>query len=321
MKKRSAPKAKTSKKASSEQGAAVVVATADPKVARAITAVAKGVAVARDAHALESAVATGASAALVDVHLPGENAYELLRRLRPRARARFALLAPWAKQGERDGLLALAKTAGAEVVLGSPPRAAEVREFLAPRPAPAAERFLAKENDAARSDAFRDRVLREVARPHDPALLAAISDPETRLHSSAFGAFVLDQEYKRAARFGWPLSVALVGFEGEASTETLLDLAGIFLNEVRDTDALARFDSNTFLFVLPSTVVEGARAMLERTAAAVRERGLRDVVGDALVLAGGVAGSARGEGREQLFARARRAFEKARDESLAAVIG
>lgn len=307
----------------SAQGAVVVVATTDAALFRAVARESKGAAQASTAAALQSALATGARAVLIDARFGSESAYELIRRLRPGSRARFALLRPGSGSFAGTPALAIAKFAGAETVMSIPPRAKELRAFLAgPGESAPSDRILAeKESGAAASETFRERVLRDLAEPHDPALLAAISDPETRLFSSAYGAFAFDQDFKRAARFGLPLSIALVGFEGEASTETLLDLAGLFLNEVRDTDTLARFGVSTFLFILPNTLVEGARAMMERLADGVRKRGLRDLVDDPLVLTGGAACAVvQGESRQQLFERAERAFQRARNESLAAVV-
>jgi len=324
--KKAQPKARAAAKSDHsrpEQGAIAAVLTSDAATARAVAAAIPGAAWVRTEAALLSEVTTGARIVLIDAGCDGANAYEVLRRLRPRSRGRFALLHSAGPKAE-PAIQALARFAGAEAVLSLPPKAAELKKFA--KPAATLESpdqlLAAREEKAASSEAFSQRVLSEVSHPHDPELLAAISDPETRLHSSSYGAFAFDLEFKRAQRFGMPFSIAVVGFEGEAKTETLLELAGIFLNEIRDTDTLARFSVNQFLFLLPNTLVEGARAMLERIAASVKKRGLRDVVGDPILLAGGVAGADTmgSESREQLYARVARAFEKARDGSLAAVV-
>jgi GGDEF domain-containing protein len=235
----------------------------------------------------------------------------------------MALLRPGAERLDAS-LLALARFAGAELVLTSPPKAKDLTAFLRPRESMVLDdaALSRRVQDAARGGSFQDRVLRDLANPNDPAFLDAVCDPETRLYSSSFGAHAFDLEFKRSQRFALPLSIAIVGFEGEASREVLLELASIFLNEIRDTDMLARFDVNTFFFVLPNTLPDGARVMLERIAASVKERRLRDLVGDPIELASGVAAATLTgtETREELFARAQRACEKARAQSIAAVV-
>lgn len=305
------------------QGAVVIVVTEDPALASAVKAIVPAAAVVAGAEGAAAAAKTGARVALVDAALRDERAHEVLRRLRVSTRLRLALLHSDAKKMD-SALLALAHFAGAEAVLPRVPKAAELRPFVAP-PQPSVfddDVLREKEQGAARSESFRDRLLHDLAHPHDPTLLHAISDPETRLLSSAFGSYAYDMDFKRAQRFGLPLSIALVGFEGEASTEVLLDLAAIFLNEIRDTDVLSRFDVNTFFFVMPNTLPEGARAMLERIAKSVQARKLRDLVRDPILLNSGVAGisTPSTDHRDELFVRARRAFEKARAESLAAVV-
>ena len=314
---------KTKKSAPAKQGASVFVITKDPAVAKAVRSAAKDAAVIEDFAAAAAAAATGARVGLVDAAFPAENAYEILRKLRTRTPLRMALLHPDAKKMD-SGLLALARFAGAETILSLPPTAAELNALLKPRKSVdlSDSALLEKEHDAARSGSFQARVLRDVLNPSDPALLDAICDPETRLFSSAYGAHAFDWEYKRSQRFGLPLTIAIVGFEGEASREVLLELAAIFLNEIRDTDMLARFDVNTFFFVMPNTLAEGSRAMLERIAKSVTKRGLLDIVGDPVQLASGVAGMTMpaSDHRSELFARAKKAFERARAESVAAIV-
>lgn len=303
------------------QGSPLVVLTRNPAVAKAVKGVAPEAAVLTSPSMLDKAITTGARVAWIDVDLPGgENCYELLRMLRMRSKVRLALLHPKASRLDAS-LLALARFAGADCVLGSPPSPKEMREFLQPRRTNG-EETLATNRDAALSGAAGERILHDLANPHDPALLDVISDPETRLYSSSYGAYALDVEFKRASRFAMPLSVAIVGFEGEASTQVLLEIAAIFLNEIRDTDMLARFGINSFLFVMPNTLGDGARVMLERIAKSVSTRRLKDIVGDPVQLCSGVAtlSMPSQESRDDLFQRAQRAFEKARAQSKPAVV-
>ncbi|MFN0205200.1 MAG: GGDEF domain-containing protein [Planctomycetota bacterium] len=314
---KSAKRAKTP-----EQGAAILVVTTNPLVAKAVTSATRAAAVLATTDSIDGAVATGARVAFIDYNISGsENCYELLRRLRLSTRLRLVLLHPNAKRMDASQL-ALARFAGAEVVLSSPPKTTEVKALLKPRESRAFAEMLTTDSDAALSGSAEDRILRDLANPDDPALLDAICDPETRLHSSSFGAYSLDLEFKRAQRFATPLCIAIVGFDGEASSQTLLEIAAIFLNEIRDTDMLARFGVNSFLFVLPNTLANGAQGMLERISESVTERGLRDVVNDPIQLCSGIATLSfpSNGSRAELFERAYNAFEQARSASKATVV-
>ena len=115
----------------------------------------------------------------------------------------------------------------------------------------------------------------------------------------------------------------MLGFEGQASDEILRELAGIFLAASRDTDVLGRFDESSFLFLLPNTGPDGARAMAERVGATAEERGLKDLVGDSLALSVGISSCPHPEirRREDLYQRARQAFFSARAEGGGVVLG
>jgi GGDEF domain-containing protein len=52
----------------------------------------------------------------------------------------------------------------------------------------------------------------------------------------------------------------------------LAEAAGVFLNECRDIDVLARFQPTVFLFLLPGTGPDGATVLANRILAALRER-------------------------------------------------
>ena len=146
-------------------------------------------------------------------------------------------------------------------------------------------------------------------------ILRALVDPETGLFNYEFLTFKLDEEFKRARRFGTPLSCVMLGFEGQASEEVLRQLAGAFLETSRDTDVLGRFDESSFLFFLPNTGPDGATVMAERIKAIANERGLKDLVGDPLEISAGIAFYPHVDvsKREALFSRARDAFFKARE--------
>ena len=156
-------------------------------------------------------------------------------------------------------------------------------------------------------------LLRDLAGTPDETLIEALVDPETQLFNYSFLNYKLDEEHKRAERFGQPLACVMLGYETEVSPQVLSELAGIFLSTSRDTDILGRFDATSFLFLLPHTGPDGARAMAARVEELVAERGLRDLVGDPLQIAVGIATHPHPEvrRREDLLARVRAAFRDA----------
>ncbi|MEZ5965182.1 MAG: hypothetical protein R3F56_15215 [Planctomycetota bacterium] len=111
------------------------------------------------------------------------------------------------------------------------------------------------------------------------SLLEELTDRETGLFDGVYAAMKLDEEFKRAMRFHQPLSLVLldIGLDGSLPTEdavrrTLLaEVAGVFLNECRDIDILARFTATTFLFLLPGTGTEGASVVTRRMLANLRD--------------------------------------------------
>ena len=221
---------------------------------------------------------------LVDSELPGANIYESCRRLTSRGGSRLLLVLKEAS-AEAEGI---ARFCGAAGVLSrgfaSEALAARLEGFgefatqaaYDPDPEPLLPLKLLEDLNAF-----------DQSRP--PQLLDALADPETSLFNYDFLTYKLDEEFKRARRFGQPLSCAMLGFDGEADEEVLRELASVFLGASRDTDILGRFDRSSFLFLLPNTPPDGASRMAERILEQVQQRGLRDLVGDALDLAVGLA--------------------------------
>ena len=127
------------------------------------------------------------------------------------------------------------------------------------------------------------------------SLLNRLQDPETGLFDGPYATLKLDEEWKRARRFHQPLSLLLIDLGNgmsklaDAARRSLLaDAAGVFLNECRDIDVLARFSPSTFLFLLPGTGPEGAEVLARRMLAALTQRlprgsGLTPVCGLAAV--------------------------------------
>lgn len=113
----------------------------------------------------------------------------------------------------------------------------------------------------------------------DDRLLHRLQDAETGLFDGPYATLKLDEEWKRAMRFHLPLALLLVdlgaAFSSRAEAERralLAEAAGVFLNECRDIDVLARFSPSVFLLLLPGTGPDGAEVLARRILAALAER-------------------------------------------------
>jgi GGDEF domain-containing protein len=112
----------------------------------------------------------------------------------------------------------------------------------------------------------------------EDSLLTKLQDAETGLFDGHYATLKLDEEWKRCHRFHQPLSLLLLdlGFDGSMSDvdrrAALAEAAGVFLNECRDIDVLARFSENVFLFLLPGTGADGAHVLASRIVASLKDR-------------------------------------------------
>lgn len=254
---------------------------------------------------------------LVDSWLRNTNVYEACRRLTGNTRCRtFVVVDATNRLAEP-----IARFCGATGVLHRPLVPSRMREALSSaggRRAP-----LPKEARGETSaPAFPDKLLVDLNGKTDESLVAALTDPETGLFSYGFLSYKLDEEFKRARRFGQPLSCVMLGFEGQVGEEVLREFASIFLETSRDTDVLGRFDESSFLFFLPNTGPDGARVMARRVGDLAQQRGLRDLVGDPVVISVGIATMPHPDiqRREDLFAQTRRAFFAARQDGGGVVV-
>ena len=176
----------------------------------------------------------------------------------------------------------LARVAGADgVVRVQPDGRIDAREMLAPparRRAPVDE-LLAKLEPklaAAGPDSPLQRLLRFES---EDSLAQRLQDAETGLFDGPYAALKLDEEWKRAHRFRQPLSLLLLDLgpkvaqldDGERKL-VFAEAAGVFLNECRDIDVLARFAPTVFLFLLPGTPPDGAEVLARRIVDALQQR-------------------------------------------------
>ena len=250
---------------------------------------------------------------LLDAWMRTENVYESARRLTGKTRCRTYIVT----DDRNEFADAIAAFCGATGTLARPLSSESLRGLVDGQ---LEARALPSEGRGEEAD---ERLLPEAllrglggegqAPSRASHLVEAITDPETGLFSYDYLSYKLDEEYKRAKRFRTPLSVVMLGFDGQAEEEVLAKLAGIFLNASRDTDVLGRFDQSSFLFFLPNTGPDGAEIMAERIQEQAQAQGLRDLVGDVLEIQVGIAyyPHAGIECREDLFSQARDAFHEA----------
>ena len=109
---------------------------------------------------------------------------------------------------------------------------------------------------------------------HQDLLGLAYSDPITGLYNFRKFRAHLDDELKRAARYGHPLSLILIDLDGfksvndqyghPAGDRVLAAAAGVIKASVRASDLPARYGGEEFVVVCPETSAEEALVVAER---------------------------------------------------------
>lgn len=129
-----------------------------------------------------------------------------------------------------------------------------------------------------------ERTPRAPAVSVSPRAGEGILDPRTNFYTFTHFKEVLFIEVKRARRYGFPLALALVGFdtiegniEGELQEQLMGGLALAIRRSLRDTDYPVQQTSNRVLLLMPHTDLAGslivARRICERVAKATLEAG------------------------------------------------
>lgn len=255
---------------------------------------------------------------LLDNGLRGANVYEACRGLTGKTRCRTFVIV----EAGNAAAEAIAHFCGATGVLARPLTTAALRAALEAHAAPrGALPNAGREKRAA--PVFPEALFTNAAGDPDAQMREVLTDPDTGLFNFSYLKIKLDEEFKRASRFGQPLSCVMLGFDGQLSDLALRELAGIFLATSRDTDILGRFDENSFLFLLPHTGPDGAQVMAKRVQQMAVEKNLTDVVGDRLEISVGIAfyPHPKVTKKEDLYARTRAAFLDAQKQGGAVVTG
>ena len=193
--------------------------------------------------------------------------------------------------GNREDADGLARFVGAQGALEMPVDVTKLADHLAsPFGVPSGMRPAAiPVPDAAALGASIGEILKQREPEVRKRFLEAVADPETGLHTPEFWEHRLEEEFKRSARFRFPLGLATFSWEGEIDDDALLDLAGMLLLDTRDVDVATRIGPRTLVAMLPHTGPEGTRLFAERVVQGMNARGLRDLLGESLEISSLVA--------------------------------
>ena len=244
-----------------------------------------------DATALLTSLPAAGDVILLDAgRQRGDNVYEACRRLTGRTRCRTFVVTGT----DVDVAEPIACFCGATAVLGG--RSARrscgacSRRRHRPRALPADARREEPDGRQLPESLLRDLVAGEVRRTS----WTALTDPETSLFNYEFLNYKLDEEFKRAQRFGQPLSCVMLGFEGQARDEVLRELAGDLPRRLA-RHRRARPLRRELVPVLPAEhrARTAPRSWRERVREQAEERGLRDLVGDPLEISVGISSLSR----------------------------
>ncbi len=100
------------------------------------------------------------------------------------------------------------------------------------------------------------------------------TDDLTKLHNARYLRQFLLNEIRRARRYGTSVAALFLDLDDFkrvndahghlAGSHVLMEMAGVILSSIRDTDAVARYGGDEFVIVLPDTGIELAGTVAER---------------------------------------------------------
>jgi two-component system chemotaxis response regulator CheY len=198
---------------------------------------------------------------VTDWMMPGMDGLALCRAIRARETDLYTYIVLLTSQGSRDDVLA-GLEAGADDYVTKPLDPFVLRARLL-----VALRITTLHADLAH---YR-KVLSQQAR----------TDPLTGLHNRLKLAEDLEQLHARSARYGEEYSLAMCDVDNfkayndiyghQAGDLALRAVAAALARHARKSDGVYRYGGEEFLLVLPKQGLPGAKALMERTLAAVRE--------------------------------------------------
>lgn len=108
-----------------------------------------------------------------------------------------------------------------------------------------------------------------------------MQDDLTQLYNSRYLRQFLENEIRRAKRYGNPVAVIFIDLDGfkqvndtfghRVGSETLREVGRLLANSVRDTDVVARYGGDEFTIVLPETSAEKAMITADRVRRRIAE--------------------------------------------------
>lgn len=212
--------------------------------------------------------------ALVSCMLPGVSGFDVCHQMRERCGPKEALPVVLLSDAEDPYVRARARHVGAKRVLFGSVASAQVKELLETE----WEKVDSLDFTAPGAVGHDRRLFNDLVGPDRAAggesLLARVTDPLTGLVNAEYLTLKLEEELKRAARYGQPLSLVLVEVKafdqlvernGRATgDEALLEVAGVLLCESRDVDVAGRIGAARFHLLMPNTPTDGARLVARR---------------------------------------------------------
>jgi diguanylate cyclase len=218
--------------------------------------------------------------------------------------SRAGLAPPAAAREQRDPLMERLKVAASS---GEAPRPSDVAAFVKRY-----QRLDARLNKIVTiSDRYQEQ-LREVTRRLDSM---ARADPLTNLSNRRDMVECLDREVERFGRYGKDFSILLFDIDDfkrvnddyghDAGDRVLKSLALVFLENLRRSDACARWGGEEFLILCPETGIEQARVVGEKCVRATAAMEVETKAGAIrITLSGGVAAMRSGLDRDSLIIQA-----------------
>ena len=117
----------------------------------------------------------------------------------------------------------------------------------------------------------------------------SLVDDLTRLYNVRYLYQALDNEIRRARRYGSSVSVVFMDLDGfklvndayghRAGSVTLTEVASVITMMVRDADVVARFGGDEFVMMLPEATAQQATYMAERVRAEIAAHSFNGGVG------------------------------------------
>lgn len=138
---------------------------------------------------------------------------------------------------------------------------------------------------------------------HEQLTLLAYHDPLTGLLNRRAMTRVLEREFRRAERYGTPLSVVFLDLDNfkivndryghDLGDELLRCIARHLAEIIRGTDIIARFAGDEFVIIMPNTTLSKARKFVDRLQASFQNYPINiGVISIPISISSGIASSA-----------------------------